>query len=180
MLKRCQSRAAIVTAAASFVLSVAAFADGARQVINIPAGDLDKALVALAKQSGVGVVYRPEQVQGIKTRGVSGELSVEEAVAKLLENTPLVYSTDSSGAVLVAAPVSRTSSAGKKVSEVYADPGAVRMARADRSAAESAASATWGERGVESSSLRSIFTPGGASMPMRTAPPFTRTGNAGA
>ncbi len=141
MLKRCQSRAAIVTAAASFVLSVAAFADGARQVINIPAGDLDKALVALAKQSGVGVVYRPEQVQGIKTRGVSGELSVEEAVAKLLENTPLVYSTDSSGAVLVAAPVSRTSSAGKKVSEVYADPGAVRMARADRSAAESAASA---------------------------------------
>src|SRR5262245_14233330 len=98
MLKTLSSRGTFIVAMALLGLSGAALGSDARQVFNIPAGDLDQALAVLAKQSGVGVVYRPEQVQGIKTRGVSGELSVEEVMAKLLENTSLVYSTDLSGA----------------------------------------------------------------------------------
>jgi outer membrane receptor protein involved in Fe transport len=50
-------------------------------------------------------VYRPEQVRGLKTSGASGDLSTEEALALLLKGTPLTTATDSSGAVLIAAPL---------------------------------------------------------------------------
>jgi len=79
-------------------------ADAAQQWIDIPAGDLGAALEYLSTRSGTGLVYRPDQVKGIKTRGVHGALSPEEAVKQLLEGTGLEVSTDSTGAMLIAAP----------------------------------------------------------------------------
>ena len=89
-----------------------AMADSRGNVIDIPAGDLGAALDLLSKQTGTGTVYRPEQVKGLKTRGVHGTLSTEQAAKKLVEGTGLEVSTDSSGAVIIAAPQSkpRTSS----------------------------------------------------------------------
>src|ERR1700722_5107408 len=78
--------------------------DPAQQRIDIPAGDLGAALEYLSTRSGAGLVYRPDQVKGVKTRGVHGALSPEEAVKQLLEGTGLEVSTDSTGAMLIAAP----------------------------------------------------------------------------
>jgi iron complex outermembrane receptor protein len=52
--------------------SQSARADPDLRRIDIPAGDLNTALKYLATRSGTGLVYRPEQVQGVKTRGVQG------------------------------------------------------------------------------------------------------------
>jgi iron complex outermembrane receptor protein len=79
-----------------------ALADSQR--IDIPAGDLSAALEYLSTRSGTGLVYRPDQVKGVKTRGVHGALSPEEAVKQLLEGTGLQVSRDSTGAMLIAAP----------------------------------------------------------------------------
>ena len=76
----------------------------AQMQIDIPAGDLNAALEYLSMRSGAGLVYRPDQVKGVKTRGVHGVLSPEEAVKQLLEGTGLEVSTDSTGAMLIAAP----------------------------------------------------------------------------
>lgn len=69
--------------------------------LEIPAGDLRAALETLAKQTGAELVYQIEQVKGLRTKGVSGDLSVEGAARRLIEGTPLVLHVDSSGAMLI-------------------------------------------------------------------------------
>jgi iron complex outermembrane recepter protein len=104
MLKSARVRSALIALVCSLSLSAQAWADGAKRAISIPSGDLGTALALLAKQAGADLVYRPEQVQGLKTRGVEGELSTEDAVKRLLEGTSLVLSVDSTGALLIALP----------------------------------------------------------------------------
>src|SRR6266567_7655678 len=70
------------------------------QRIDVPAGELTTALESLARQSDVELVYRMEQLKGLRTRGVSGTLTSSQAVTKLLEGTSLVIRTDASGAIL--------------------------------------------------------------------------------
>jgi Gram-negative bacterial tonB protein./Secretin and TonB N terminus short domain. len=86
-----------------------ALADQRRQ-IDVPAGELITALKALTQQSGVDLVYRSEQLEGLSTQGVSGEFSPQEAVTKLLEGTGLTVKTDPSGAMLIALPRSAPTS----------------------------------------------------------------------
>ena len=105
MLKTVMTRSALIAFACAISLSAHAMADAAKRAINIPSGDLATALELLAKQAGADIVYRPEQVQGLKTRGAKGDLSPGEAAAKLLEGTSLSVSTDSTGAMLIAAPL---------------------------------------------------------------------------
>ncbi len=89
-----------IALACTFVLAGAARADTQR--IDVPAGDLITALEALAKQADVDLVYQDEQVKGLRTGGVSGNLSAREAVAKLLQGTPLSIRMDeASGAILI-------------------------------------------------------------------------------
>lgn len=78
--------------------------------VDVPAGELGQALRILAKQAGVELFYQTEVVKGLRTKGVSGTLPVQAAVAKLLEGTPLVLQTDSSGAMLIALPASTSAS----------------------------------------------------------------------
>jgi iron complex outermembrane receptor protein len=78
--------------------------DGREQSINIPAGDLTASLELLAKQTGAEFVYDADQLKGITTRGVSGNLTPKAAVLKLLEGTHLTLTEHKSGAILIAAP----------------------------------------------------------------------------
>jgi iron complex outermembrane recepter protein len=83
-------------------LSFAAHAMADTQRFNVPAGELLQALEALARQADVDLVYQDEQVRGLRTRGVSGDLSPEDAFTKLLEGTPLQIRRDeASGAILI-------------------------------------------------------------------------------
>ncbi len=107
MLKTVMIRSAVIAAACALSLSAYAMADSAKHPIDIPSGDLGAALDLLARQTRVDIVYRPEQARGLRTRGVKGELSTTDAAARLLEGTPLILSTDASGAIMVAAPLHR-------------------------------------------------------------------------
>jgi len=96
-------RPALLGFACSMLLAMPAVADSLRQ-INVPAGDLVHALDSLARQVDVGIVYQAPQLAGLHTRGVSGKLTPQEAVKKLLEGTSLTVNTDSTGAMLIVAP----------------------------------------------------------------------------
>ncbi|MBL8271771.1 TonB-dependent siderophore receptor [Steroidobacter sp.] len=97
------TRSALLSLACSVLLAGHADADGAKRQLTIPAGDLTVALDALASQSGAEFVYSAEKLKGLRTEGVSGELSVEDAVNKLLQGTRLeLRKTHQSGAFLIA------------------------------------------------------------------------------
>lgn len=62
-----------------------------RQPTNIAAQELASALQLLAKERGVQVVYRSELTADHWTSGVTGNLTFEEALVELLDETGLTY-----------------------------------------------------------------------------------------
>lgn len=56
---------------------------------NIQPGSLDGALQAFAHQSGRQLIYTPDLVAGLKTSGVRGRLTSDEAIARLLAGAPI-------------------------------------------------------------------------------------------
>jgi iron complex outermembrane recepter protein len=98
--------------------------------VEIPAGDLIEALQSLAKQTGIELVYQTEAIKGIKTKGVSGTLTPANAVTKLLQGTGLRLNTDSSGAMLIAAPPSLSHGSSNRLVPAADDAGsATRLAQ---------------------------------------------------
>ncbi len=77
------------------------------QDFNIPGGDLGSALSAYSNQTGQPLVVSGEAVRGIKTRGVSGNLSPDAALSKLLSGTGFSIKRDSG--VLAVVPAGRQS-----------------------------------------------------------------------
>src|SRR5882762_2742376 len=93
----------------TYAIAFAAHAYAANpQHIDILAGDLTTALESLARQSDIELVYRIEQLKGLRTRGVSGTLTSTQALTKLLEGTSLVIRTDASGAILISPSASNS------------------------------------------------------------------------
>lgn len=78
-------------------LSVATAAAGAnaeaaiRRPMNIPEQPLDAALQSLAKQRDLQMIYPYEVVGTLRTHGVTGEMTFEEALSALLSGTGLEY-----------------------------------------------------------------------------------------
>ncbi|MEJ1964482.1 MAG: TonB-dependent receptor [Gammaproteobacteria bacterium] len=104
MLKTLMVKSSLIAIACSVSIAAYAFADAPRH-IDVPAGDLVAALESIAKQAEVELVFRPEQLKGLRTGGISGMLSTQEAVRKLLEGTHLQLRTDeSSGAMMIGEP----------------------------------------------------------------------------
>jgi len=64
---------------------------GTRKTFNIPAGDLETALLEFSTQSGIQLVYSSDLVAGYRTSGLQGEYASEEALKKLLGKTPIQY-----------------------------------------------------------------------------------------
>jgi len=108
MFKHLRCRAALISILCCFYLSGWSFATDVKRV-EIPAGDLIGALQSLAKQTSIELVYQTEIIKGLKTKGVSGQLSPVDALTKLLEGTGLQVSTDATGAMLIALPKSSRS-----------------------------------------------------------------------
>jgi outer membrane receptor for ferric coprogen and ferric-rhodotorulic acid len=103
MAKRSWTRSALLSCVCSVLLASHASAEALKRRIDIPAGDLTVALELLAKQSGAEFVYSMDKLKGLRTKGVEGELSTEDAVIKLLEGTPLTLKImHDSGAFLIA------------------------------------------------------------------------------
>src|SRR6185437_11679369 len=80
--------------------SVIALATGASATeFNIPQGDLKSALSAYAVQTGTSLVYVISSVQGVQTQGVRGNLSSDDALARILKGTGFVTRRYPSGAI---------------------------------------------------------------------------------
>ncbi len=111
-------------------IAVCAFgADEAKRTYNIPAGDAVAALKAFSVQSGQSALFSEDQVKGVRTKAVAGELTSSEALASLLAGTPLYAVPKGSGAYAI-----------KR--EETADPNGARAARErDRPAVQSMANA---------------------------------------
>lgn len=83
--------------AALLCLSVVGLSYGAdaqasiRKAISIPAQGLGPALNMFAKDRDLQVVYRSEIVGSLRTQGVSGDWTVDEALKQLLSGTGLTY-----------------------------------------------------------------------------------------
>jgi hypothetical protein len=69
--------------------------------IDIQAGDLKGALDAYIRQSGVQLIYKADDVSGLKSQAVRGALTPEQALDRLLEGTNVTAQRQPSGAFVV-------------------------------------------------------------------------------
>lgn len=127
MIECIRTKATLIACALSSMLAVAQAQ--APQKITIPPGELDTALESLVKQTGIQLLYDVRQVEGLRTLGVSEAASPQAAVDALLKGTTLTIKTDTSGAILIAAPNSNRATATSATHDV---PASLRSAQADR------------------------------------------------
>lgn len=82
-------------------LAIAASAHGQNREFNVAAGDLKAALDVYIAQAGVQLLYRVDDLKGLSTKGLKGNLPPEQALARLLEGTRLKVRRDESGAIVL-------------------------------------------------------------------------------
>jgi iron complex outermembrane recepter protein len=79
-----RSRNALIAGLTCIAITVTgAFAE----TFNIPAGRLDDALSKYSTQTGVQLVVLDDAVKGVRTKGVAGNLSPDEALTRILSGT---------------------------------------------------------------------------------------------
>ncbi|MGJ4802903.1 TonB-dependent receptor domain-containing protein [Luteimonas sp. SDU82] len=93
-------RAAMLAMACSLSLALTAQAAEPTR-LDIPAGDLVASLQALTRQSGAELAYREDLLAGLRTRGVRGTLTAEQALQQLLEGSGFTARRDPSGALMI-------------------------------------------------------------------------------
>ncbi len=72
--------------------------------IEIPAQPLDSALRQLAKTFNLQVLFTPEDVKGLATKGIKGRYSDQEAIEHLLEGTGLEAISNGKNAITITRP----------------------------------------------------------------------------
>ncbi|TBR37269.1 MULTISPECIES: TonB-dependent receptor [Dyella] len=82
-------------------LSLLAHGQDVAKRIDIPAGNLVDGLDALARQSGAQFLYRADQLQGLSTPGVHGDMTPEAALSQLLKGSGYAAHRDASGALVI-------------------------------------------------------------------------------
>lgn len=82
-------------------LAIAASAHAQVRDFNVAAGDLKAALDAYIAQAGVQLLYKVEDIKGLSTKGLKGNLSPEDALTRLLEGTRLKVRRDASNAIVI-------------------------------------------------------------------------------
>src|SRR5688572_7219068 len=87
------NKVALAAVACLSILSLSdAVADAStRQPTNIPAQKLASALQALAHERQFYVIFAAQDIAGLQTLGVTGELTSQEALQQLLNGTGLTY-----------------------------------------------------------------------------------------
>src|ERR1700688_1338475 len=93
--------AAAILAAAVCVVAIAAPGQAQNQRFQIASGNLGQVLDAYIHQSGRQLIYRVDDVRGVHSPGVQGEMSADDALAALLSGTGFSSRTDSSGALAI-------------------------------------------------------------------------------
>lgn len=76
--------------------------------LQISAGTADESLRALARQTGHALLYRSTEVEAVRTRGLSGSYTLQQALAGLLEGTTLSGGLTEGGVIAVSRSASHT------------------------------------------------------------------------
>ena len=76
-------------------------AEAARKNYEVAAGEAPATLDAFVKQSGEQIVFLVDTVRGQKTNAVSGEMTAQEALEKMLAGTNLSVRRDASNGAMV-------------------------------------------------------------------------------
>ncbi|MFJ4375119.1 TonB-dependent siderophore receptor [Pseudomonas japonica] len=97
--------------AAGITLASTLHAQEAHHAVNLPAQPLDQALNALAGQTGARILFATDSAEGLQAPGVSGDLSVEQALQRLLRGTRLKVQKTADGSYLVSLPAAADSAA---------------------------------------------------------------------
>ena len=84
------------------VMLGASLASAAPVALNIPSQALASALNELGKQANLQILYSPDQVQGIKSRPVSGSLEPVKALESLLQGSGISYQLNGDTVILSA------------------------------------------------------------------------------
>ena len=92
-------RKTLLLTASAIVLAAATHAFAAD--FNIPRGDLDAALDTFTQQSGVVLMVPNDAIRGIRTNGIKGQYSPDNALASILKGTGFTSSRDPSGILAI-------------------------------------------------------------------------------
>jgi iron complex outermembrane recepter protein len=155
----------------------AVIGETADKSIEIPAGDLVVSLERLAKMSGLEFVYDADQLKGIRTQGVSGRMTVRQAVNKLLEATGLVLIEHPDGAILIAAPRAGGREVGGSATSAPADIDAAQHQRSQEAPPKTARDSVLSEIIVTGTHIRGE-TPVGSSLASYTRAEMEQSGSA--
>jgi outer membrane receptor protein involved in Fe transport len=82
-----------------FVLSAQA-ADATRRTFAIEAGDAVRSLETFSEQAGTQIVFLVDDVRGVTTNAVRGEMTPREALDRMLADTPLAVAQDEQNGAL--------------------------------------------------------------------------------
>ncbi len=133
---------ASLTLAASLVGPASAQDAQKRYPVDIEPSSMVDAIKNIERETGVAIVYSPNQVQGMRTQGVVGNLSIGEALNYLVKGAGLSIRQSGDGTYVIAAPWPASSSSSpettllRPVADMQAAP---EFAQASASAAAPAA-----------------------------------------
>lgn len=82
--------AGVAIGALPFAPSAAAAQISERREYRIPAQDMSRALETFGRQSGKAVIFDPARLIGVRSRGLSGKHSADEAIKQMLAGSGLV------------------------------------------------------------------------------------------
>jgi iron complex outermembrane receptor protein len=80
----------------------------AQTSFNIPAGPLNRVLAAFGKQSGIQISYEASIASGKTSPGIQGATTREQAIARILQGSGLIYSFKDARNVLITQPRGQT------------------------------------------------------------------------
>jgi TonB-dependent receptor len=80
---------------------IAPAADATPRWFSLPEGDAAETLERFAEQAGIAVVFFVDEVRGLRTRAVEGQLTVADALARLTAGSGLHAKTDRPTAIVV-------------------------------------------------------------------------------
>jgi iron complex outermembrane recepter protein len=81
----------VISLALLLAVSVTAFAQEATRHYRIPPQPLNSALMALANDAQLELVYRADKVRGLSSNGLDGNMTATQALGKLLQGSGLTY-----------------------------------------------------------------------------------------
>jgi outer membrane receptor protein involved in Fe transport len=87
---------------AGCVCSAALLSAASARNFTIPGGDLESALTAYSTQSGIGLIVSDDAVKGVRTKGVTGNMSDDAALTRILSGTGFVVHRHPSGKIGIA------------------------------------------------------------------------------